>query len=174
MKRVLVPLALIGAALAAPAGTARAAAEVKAPDFALKDLQGKTVKLSQFKGKVVMVNFWATWCPPCIHEMPSLESLYNANKKKGFVVLGISLDDEPQKEVPQFLAKFKKDKGVKITYPLLVGDEKVGDSYGGIRGIPTTFLVDRKGNIAKKYIGPPSRDAEGIEKAFGEAVDKLL
>jgi peroxiredoxin len=165
---------LIATVLAAPSPGAIAAPQMRAPDFTLKDLGGKTIKLSQFKGKVVLVNFWATWCPPCVFEMPSLEALHGKYKGKGLVVLGISLDDEPARDVPGFLAKFKKERGVKITYPLVVGDESVGDAFGGIRGIPTTFLIDRKGNIAKKYIGPPATEIKEIQAKFGEEIAKLL
>ncbi len=174
MKRVLMPFALAAACAISLGTAALAAPEMRAPDFNLKDLRGKPVKLSQYKGKVVMLNFWATWCPPCVHEMPSLEALYGKHKKQGFVILGISLDDEPEKAVPGFLADFKKDRGVKITYPILVGDERVGDSYGGIRGIPTTFLIDRRGVIAKKFIGPPGTEPSEIQAKFGEAIGKLL
>lgn len=166
--------ALPAVAISWPLAPAHAAKEIKAPDFELKDLSGKSVRLSDFKGKVVMVNFWATWCPPCKAEMPDLEKIYGMFKKQGFVVLGVSLDDEPTKAVPGFLADFKKDTGVKITYPILVGDEAIADAYGGIRGIPTTFLIDRKGIVRKKYIGPPGQSSEEITAAFKEAVSKLL
>ncbi len=188
MNRALVPVAIALGVVAAGSALlyaipgvkgisdppAQAAQEVKAPDFALKDMGGKAVKLSDYKGKVVLVNFWATWCPPCKAEMPDLVKVYELYKKKGFVVLGISLDDEPTKAVPEFLTDFRKDTGVKVTYPILVGDEHIADSYGGIRGIPTTFLIDRKGIVRKKYVGPPGSSSQEITSAFKEAVSKLL
>ena len=168
MKRVLLPLMAVFAAGAVNAQ------EIKAPDFTLKDLGGKLVKLSDYKGKVVLLNFWATWCGPCKDEIPDLVKVHDLFKKKGFVVLGISLDDEPQVDVPPFVSSFKKATGVIINYPLLIGDDMIGDSYGGIRGIPTTFLIDRKGIIRKKYIGPPGRTSEEVVATLKTAVTKLL
>jgi peroxiredoxin len=168
MKRVLLPLLVVFAA------TAVNAQEITAPDFTLKDLGGKPIKMSDYKGKVVLLNFWATWCGPCKDEIPDLVKVYDTFKNKGFVVLGVSLDDEPQVDVPPFVSSFKKATGVKITYPLLIGDDTIGDSYGGIRGIPTSFLIDRKGVIRKKYIGPPGRTSEEVVANLKTAVTKLL
>lgn len=170
MKRAALALAFALVAFASPA----LAQDQKAPDFSLKDLTGRTVKLSDYKGKVVLINFWATWCPPCKVEIPDLVKVYDTYKKKGFVILAISLDDDPGKVVPPFVVDFKKDKKVSINYPMLVGDEAVNDAFGGIRGIPTTFLIDRKGVIRKKYIGPPGNSHEEIQAAFKTEITKLL
>jgi cytochrome c biogenesis protein CcmG/thiol:disulfide interchange protein DsbE len=118
-----------------------------AANFQLKDINGKTVSLSDYKGKVVLVNFWATWCPPCRMEIPHFIELQNQYKDKGFIILGLAGDDEGAKVVKPFAEKMK------INYPVLIQDEQVADNYGGIVGIPTSFLIDTKGQIIKKYIG---------------------
>ncbi|MBU6430528.1 MAG: redoxin domain-containing protein, partial [Cyanobacteria bacterium REEB65] len=127
----------------------------QAPAFTLHDLKGHAVSLADFKGRVVLLNFWATWCPPCRFEIPAIVRVYNRFRSKGLVVLGVSMDDDPAKTVPGFLADFKKAKHVAIDYPILQGDDDVASLYGGIRGIPTTFLIDRQGRIAGRHVGPP-------------------
>lgn len=149
-------------------------AEIKAPEFSLKNMDGKITKLSDFKGKVVLLNFWATWCTPCRKEIPDLVKMHENFKKKGFVVLGISLDDDPSAVVPDFIKELKKETGIKINYPILIGDEGISDAYGGIRGIPTSFLVDRLGIVRRKFIGPPGTTSEEIEANFKSAITKLL
>lgn len=130
-----------------PAAKAHATMGV-APDFALKSAKdGKTVKLSDYKGKVRIVDFWATWCPPCRGEIPHFVSLQKQFGKKGLQVIGLSVD----REGPEVVNKFAKEQG--INYVSLMADEKVIGDYGGIRGIPTTFVIDRDGNIVKKYVG---------------------
>ncbi|MDI6728480.1 MAG: TlpA disulfide reductase family protein [Thermodesulfovibrionales bacterium] len=114
-----------------------------APEFSLKDLNGKNVRLSDFKGKVVLVNFWASWCPPCKMEIPGFQKIYTAYKDKGFTIIGISTDDVS----PSFI----KDMG--MTYPVVMADDKVIRDYGNISGIPTSFLVGRDGRIIKKVMG---------------------
>ena len=174
MKRAILGLALTAAFTALTPSTPAQAMEMKAPDFTLKSVNGKVVHLHDYKGKVVLVNFWATWCPPCRAELPSLSRVYDGLKKKGFVILGVSLDENPAATVPSFLASFRKEHKVQMDYPILVGDEQVADDYGGIRGIPTTFIVDRKGFIRQKFIGPPGEDEKSIEQNFKAEVSKLL
>lgn len=124
----------------------------KAPDFSLKSVDGKTVKLSDFKGKIVIIDFWATWCPPCRRGIPDLVAIQNEFKDK-VVIVGISLDREKTiKDVPGFV----KDYG--INYPIVYGDEKVVTSYGGIQSIPTSFIVDKKGNVADMHVGLVSKE----------------
>lgn len=118
-----------------------------APDFLLKDLSQKKVKLTDFKGKVVILNFFATWCPPCRAEIPELNKLYRLNKEKGLVVLGVSLDmDLP----PQGLTTFVKD--MKITYPVLMGTSDLAEKYQ-VSGVPTTILINREGKAHSRYDG---------------------
>ena len=133
-----------------------------APAWELKDLEGKAVKLSDFKGKVVLLNFWATWCPPCRKEIPALIALQNQYKDQGLVVVGISLDQGGASTVKPFATRMK------INYPLVIGDEKTAAAYGGIQAIPTTFYIDREGNVAGQHQG----DAD--KAAFEAAIRPLL
>jgi len=124
----------------------------KAPDFALKSIDGKTIKLSDYKGKVVIIDFWATWCPPCRKGIPDLISIQN-DHKKNVVIIGISLDAEKTiKDVPGFVKNYG------INYPIVYGDEKVVAAYGGIQSIPTAFVIDRKGNVVDRHIGLVSKE----------------
>jgi len=126
--------------------------ENKAPDFALKSSDGKTIKLSDYKGKVVIIDFWATWCPPCRKGIPDLISIQN-DYKNDVVIIGISLDSEKTlKDVPGFIKSYG------INYPIVFGDDKVVAAYGGIEGIPTAFVVDKKGNVVDKHVGLVSKD----------------
>ena len=118
-----------------------------APSFTLQDLDGKTVSLSDFKGKVVVLDFWATWCPPCVMEIPHFIELYEQYKEQGFAMVGISLDREGIGVVESFARKYR------VNYPILMADGQVDKAYGGITGIPTTFVIDSAGNIRQKYIG---------------------
>lgn len=119
----------------------------KAKPFILKDMNGKTIKLSDFIGKAVIIDFFATWCPPCRSEIPHFVDLHKKYSKKGFVMLGIGLDADDKANMNSFIKKYA------IKYPILVADEKVKKDYGGIRSIPTTFVINKKGQIYKKYIG---------------------
>ena len=119
----------------------------KAPDFSLKSVDGKIVKLSDFKGKVIILDFWATWCPPCRKGIPDLISIQN-EYKNDVVVIGVSLDgDKTIKDVPGFAKEYG------INYPIVYGDEKIVTAYGGIQAIPTAFVIDKKGNIADQHVG---------------------
>ena len=133
-----------------------------APDFTLKDINGKDVKLSDFKGKVVVVDFWATWCAPCRMELPHLIELQKKFEKQGFTFIGISVDEEGVKVVKPFSEKNK------INYPILISDDKVQKDFGGIFGYPTAFLIDQKGNIVKKYFGYTSK------QVFEKDISSLL
>jgi peroxiredoxin len=129
-----------------------------APDFILKDLSQKKVKLSDYKGKVVILNFFATWCPPCRAEIPDLIKLYRLNKEKGLVVLGVSLDMDVS---PQGLVTFVK--GMKIPYPILMGTADLAEKYQ-VNGVPTTILINREGKVHTRYDGLVS--ASRFEKDF--------
>jgi cytochrome c biogenesis protein CcmG/thiol:disulfide interchange protein DsbE len=124
----------------------------KAPNFALKSVKGKTVKLSDYKGKIVIIDFWATWCPPCRKGIPDLVAIQK-EFKKSVVVIGISLDgDKTIKDVPDFVKNYK------INYPVVYGNDQVTIDYGGIRSIPTSFIVDKKGNVVDSHIGLVDKD----------------
>jgi thiol-disulfide isomerase/thioredoxin len=139
-----------------------------APDVRLKDLDGKDVALSDLRGKVVFVNFWATWCGPCQDEIPSLIDLQNQYASKGFTVVGIAMDEEGKSVVAPFVAKELYDvKGQKlqINYPILLGSDEASDKFGGILGYPTSFLISRSGKQIMRFQGPPDLDviAQAIE-----------
>ncbi|RMH65436.1 MAG: TlpA family protein disulfide reductase [Calditrichaeota bacterium] len=127
----------------------------KAPDFTFKSLDGKEVSLSDYKGKVVLVNFWATWCGPCIGEMPDLNKLYQAYKDKGFQILGLAVSSRPN-DIP------KKVKQTGVTYPILLNAEPAVAKFGGFGAIPQTFIIDQNGTIVHSVTG--SRGYEDFEK----------
>lgn len=117
------------------------------PSFMLEDVvTGKTIKSSSFDGKSLLVVFFATWCPPCIQEIPNLIQLHNDYKGDGFSVVAISVDQE--KKVVQKMIDKKE-----INYPVMMADKSVTRDFGGVYGIPTSFLVSSKGNVVKKYSG---------------------
>ena len=122
-----------------------------APEFVLKDLSGKTVKLSDYRGKAVVLNFWATWCPPCKTEIPWFEDLADKYRAQGLEVIGIAMDDSSEKDI----ANFAKD--MKMNYPVLLGKEETSDAYGGVEMLPTTFYIDRTGKITDHVLGLVSR-----------------
>lgn len=121
-----------------------------APDFDLKTLDGKQLKLSDLKGKGVLVNFWATYCSPCKVEMPWLEDFQKQYEGKGFTIVGVTMDDAK----PEEIAKFTKEMGV--TYPIVLGTDAVGDSYGA-QFLPTSVYVDRSGKIIQRVYGLVNR-----------------
>lgn len=133
-----------------------------APNFVLKAADGTTIELHKLKGKVVLVNFWATWCPPCRAEIPGMMKVYDKYKAKGLEIVGISVDNGGWDDVRPWLEKHP------INYPIVVGNGSLTQAYGGIRSIPTTFVVDRKGNIVEKHVG-------GLrEEDFEKMVKKAL
>lgn len=134
----------------------------EAPDFTLKDSDGKTVHLTDYRGKVVMLDFWATWCPPCKIEIPWLIDLERKNKDKGFEVLGVSMDDEGWEVVRPFMRE------VGMNYRVVIGNDTTAEMYGNVESLPETFLIDREGKIAAIHIGLASR------RDFEDEVAQLL
>lgn len=118
-----------------------------APAWELKDVKGNPVKLSDFKGKVVILDFWATWCPPCRAEIPHFIGLQDKYGKQGLVIVGVSVDEGGPEVVSSFV------KANKINYPIVLGNLDVAQKYDATDGIPTTFVIDRKGNIVSKHLG---------------------
>jgi len=122
-----------------------------APDFTLKDSTGATVKLSDYRGKIVLLNFWATWCGPCKIEIPWFVEFEQSYKDRKFAVLGISLDDDGWESVKPYLETHK------INYRVMVGTDALSQMYGGVDSLPTTFVLDREGRIAAHHVGLVSK-----------------
>lgn len=118
-----------------------------APDFSLKDANGTQVKLSDYRGKVVLLNFWATWCGPCKIEIPWFIDFEQQYKDKGLEVLGVAMDDEGWTAVKPYLTERK------VNYRVLLGNDSVATLFGGIDSLPTTFIIDRSGRIDKVHVG---------------------
>ncbi len=135
-----------------------------APDFALPDLAGQAVRLSALRGRVVLLNLWTTWCPPCREEMPSMERLYQQLRDRGFVILAISQDEGGAKVVEPFV------RTLGLTFPVLIDPEhQVGDRLR-VWGYPESFLIDREGRVVERVIGP--RDWAAPEQVA--ALERLL
>ena len=137
---------------------------VAAADFTVPDLAGKPLRLRDFKGKVVFLNFWATWCPPCKEEMPSMKRLYRRHKDRGFTILALSIDSGGAAPVGAFV------KELGLTFPIGLDSKTTVANEYAVRGLPATFLIDAKGVIAAIAIGP--RDWDG--KAAHAVIEALL
>lgn len=126
----------------------------KAPGFELANVDGGTLKLSDLQGKVVLLDFWATWCGPCVRGIPHLNELHDAHHEEGLEIVGISMD-RPRPGSPQSGADIVKTFAQKtpMDYRLVMADAATAHAYGGIRSIPTAFLIDRDGNIRQRYVG---------------------
>jgi peroxiredoxin len=139
-----------------------------APDFTFPGLDGKMVSLSDYKGKVVLVNIWATWCPPCVDEMPSMEKLYQKFKGENFEILAVSIDEPGLKAVAPFMKKSN------LTFPALIDSEGTIKAVYGITGVPESFIIDHKGILIKKIIGPVDWAAPNVFQFFNELIQKPL
>jgi len=137
-----------------------------APDFTLTTPEGKTMKLSDFHGKAILLNFWATWCEPCKVEMPWFVDLQKKYGPQGLQVLGVAMDDASPNSISAFAQKMG------VNYPILVGKEEVGAQYGGIDYLPSTFYINREGKVLDHVFGLASRSEieANIEKALGQQV----
>jgi peroxiredoxin len=135
----------------------------KAPDFSLKDLRGGAVSLTSMRGKVVLLNFWATWCPPCVSEMPSLNKLYQELRPRGFEVVAVSLDKSAD-GVREYISK----KGFKFL--ILIDESNTVSKRYKVFSTPTTFLIDRKGNIVERFYG----EYDWQDRDIKTKIEKLL
>jgi peroxiredoxin len=120
-------------------------------NFKLKDMNGQIVDMSQLKGQVVLLNFWATWCGPCKVEIPEFIRAYAEHKPKGFTILGVSIDDTAE-QLKAFAAQYK------VNYPMLLNDEKLEEAYGPIYGVPVTIFIGRDGSICRKHMGEVKKE----------------
>ena len=143
-------------------GRVRSEAASAAPDVSLRDMDGKVVAISGFKGKVIILDFFATWCPPCRQEIPDFVELQKQYGAQAFTMVGVSLT--PASDVRPFAEK------AGINYPILIDNDEASKAYGPIRSIPTTFVIDKEFNIVKKYIGYTSK--ETFESDIKELLSK--
>jgi len=134
-----------------------------APDFTLKDDNGATVRLSDYRGKVVLLNFWATWCGPCKIEIPWFVEFESKYKDQGFAVLGVSMDEGGWDDVKPYLRR------AKVNYRIVMGNDEVAEKYGSVEALPTSFLIDRNGLIASVHVGlvPKADYQSSIEALLG-------
>jgi peroxiredoxin len=128
-----------------------------APDFTRTDLAGTSVHLASYRGKTVLLNFWASWCGPCLQEMPRFSAWQRSYGAQGLQIIGVSMDDDVA-PVKQLLARHP------VLYPVVMGDAKLGESFGGVLGLPLTFLIDRHGHIVARYQG--ESDLAKMEQAM--------
>jgi thiol-disulfide isomerase/thioredoxin len=153
-----------GKSVAAQEGakTAAKASLPAEPDVSFTDLQGKSVALSSLKGKVVVVNFWATWCEPCQVEIPWMIEFQQKYEGRGFTVLGVAMDDEGKSIVEPFVAKKQFDVDghpMNMNYPIVLGNDDLSEKFGGLIGLPTSLVISRDGKLVKRFIGLVNHDS---------------
>lgn len=155
MKKAAIAVAVVGVIIALYVGTHRHAGDHKAlsssaaamaPALTMVDLSGNKIETASYRGKVVLINFWAAWCTPCAQEIPQFVAFQDRYRGQGFQILGISMEDQ-ESALRRFYATYK------MNYPVVIGNQRIAQDYGGILGLPTSFLVGRDGRIQQKYAG---------------------
>lgn len=149
----LTPAVLIVGLVLFSCGTSDSERGEYAPEFSLRDANDQEIRLSDFQGKVVLLNFWATWCGPCKIEMPWFVEFQRKYKDQGFSVIGISMDEEGWDVVRPFTDRFH----VNLNFPIVIGNDEIADKYGGIVALPTTYIIDREGRVALMHQGLTSK-----------------
>jgi len=139
---------------------------LEAPDFTFPDLNGKEVSLADYRGRVVLINIWATWCPPCRQEMPSMQRLYEKFKGENFEILAVSIDSEGREAVAPFMRKMN------LTFPALLDPGETIRPLYGITGIPESFIIDKKGIVVEKIIGPTNWATPEVFLFFKDLIQK--
>ena len=147
-------------------GKPRLGKGVPAPDFTLPGLDGQMVSLADYRGKVVFLNIWATWCPPCVEEMPSMEKLYQQLKTEDFEILAVSMDISGAEAVLPFMKKYK------LNFPALTDTEGAIKSLYQTTGVPETFIIDKDGTIVEKIIGPRDWASPGAIRSFRNLIQR--
>lgn len=147
--------------LSAPTTATNQASTAALPDFTVRDLEGHDVTLSQFRGKVVLLNFWATWCGPCNIEIPWLMEFHQKYNARGFTVLGVAMDEEGKTAVTPFVQtkRFRLgDARQPMNYPIVLGNDEIADKFGGLLGFPTSILISKSGHVVQRVDGLVSYD----------------
>ena len=140
-----------------PTSSTTTAPSGQAPSVAVKDLNDHDVTMAQYKGQVVLVNFWATWCEPCKSEIPLLIGIQHKYRSRGFVILGLSMDEDGKKSVQPFLDKERFDvdgRQSPIDYPIALANDSIAEKFGGVIGLPTSVLYNRDGKEITRVVGP--------------------
>jgi len=170
MKRWGLPLGFLlialGGAFYYQQQQANGRAGFPAPDFTLQDIGGQAHRLADFRGKVVFLNVWATWCPPCREEMPSMERLYHRLRGKDFVMLAVSEDETGSTTVTSFVNQMG------ITFPVLIDPDGLVSQRYGVTGYPETFIIDRDGRVIQHVIGPEDWESEQAYQYFTRLLDQ--
>jgi len=138
----------------------------KAPNFTATDINGNKISLSDYKGKVVLVNFWATWCSPCKEEIPQLNKLYKIMQNRDFVILAIAEDNKSSNELKAFIKKYE------MPFTVLTDPGRVIAGYYRLSGVPETFLIDKNGKLIYKFIGPKDWTGEELSEIFEKLINK--